>query len=121
MEAANWRKVAAGVLEPLQEDRNRKATEQTKTYLLICNLKNTGFREAAACNLVEMYRRFRITYCLHDQGRGVSQASSKQSILTACFLGILSGPEDGGNTFLRNVGKLLPDYMASHPRRQSPP
>jgi hypothetical protein len=27
----------------------------------------------------------------------------------------LSHPEDGGNTVLRTVGKLLLDYTASHP------
>jgi hypothetical protein len=26
-------------------------------------------------------------------------------------------PEDGGGIFLRNVGGLLPDYMALRPRR----
>jgi hypothetical protein len=26
-------------------------------------------------------------------------------------------PEDGGSTFLGNIGELLPDYMASYPRR----
>jgi hypothetical protein len=26
-------------------------------------------------------------------------------------------PEDEGNTFLRNTGKLLSDYLASRPRR----
>jgi hypothetical protein len=35
-----------------------------------------------------------------------------------CLHGLLFDPEDGGNTFVRNVGKLLPDYITSHPRRQ---
>jgi hypothetical protein len=26
-------------------------------------------------------------------------------------------PEDGGSIFPRNAGELLPDYIASHPRR----
>jgi hypothetical protein len=26
--------------------------------------------------------------------------------------------EDGGRTFLRNIGKYIPDYMASHTRKQ---
>jgi hypothetical protein len=29
--------------------------------------------------------------------------------------GNLNYKEDGGSTFLQNIGKLLPDYMASHP------
>jgi hypothetical protein len=36
------------------------------------------------------------------------------------FNGFLFGsffePEDGGNTFLGNVGELLSDYTASYPR-----
>jgi hypothetical protein len=28
-------------------------------------------------------------------------------------------PDNGGNTFLRNVGELLPDYMGSYLRRYS--
>jgi hypothetical protein len=28
--------------------------------------------------------------------------------------------DDGGSTFLGNVGNNLPDYMASHPRRPLP-
>jgi hypothetical protein len=32
--------------------------------------------------------------------------------------GVLFVPEHVGSTFLRNVYKLLPDYEASHSRRQ---
>jgi hypothetical protein len=35
-----------------------------------------------------------------------------------CFLGLLLDLDDGDSPFLRNVDKLLPDYMVSHPRRQ---
>jgi hypothetical protein len=35
---------------------------------------------------------------------------------TSCF-GLVFDPEDGDSTFLHNVGKLLPQYMASHHRR----
>jgi hypothetical protein len=40
-----------------------------------------------------------------------------ENLLTACYLFVrLSiNPEDGGSTFHRNVGKLPPDYRASHP------
>jgi hypothetical protein len=30
-----------------------------------------------------------------------------------CFLGVPFDSDDGGNTFLRNINKLLPDYTAS--------
>jgi hypothetical protein len=40
----------------------------------------------------------------------------------ACFLlCLLSEPEDGGGTFVRNVSELLPDYTGLHPRRQYSP
>jgi hypothetical protein len=32
------------------------------------------------------------------------------------LLGLLFGPEDGGSILHRNVGELLRDYTASHPR-----
>jgi hypothetical protein len=35
------------------------------------------------------------------------------------FLGVFSGPEDGGNMFLRNVGSLSTDYTALYPRKQN--
>jgi hypothetical protein len=41
---------------------------------------------------------------------------SKQQALV-CLLGLLFDLEDGGITFLRSFGKLLPDYTVSHPRR----
>jgi hypothetical protein len=31
---------------------------------------------------------------------------------------LLFGLENGGSTFLRNVGELVSDYMMSHPSRQ---
>jgi hypothetical protein len=41
---------------------------------------------------------------------------SKNTIIILLFmLGSLFYPEDGGRMFLRNIGKLLPDYTASHP------
>jgi hypothetical protein len=39
-------------------------------------------------------------------------------VLFACCLSLLLGSEGGGSMFLRKNGKLLPDYMASRPRRQ---
>jgi hypothetical protein len=48
------------------------------------------FWDVALCSLVEVYRHF-TTY----------------------------RPDDGGSKHLWNVGKLLPDYTAQHPRRHS--
>jgi hypothetical protein len=33
----------------------------------------------------------------------------------SCLRGIIFDPEDGGTTFLRNVGELLPDNTPLHP------
>jgi hypothetical protein len=37
----------------------------------------------------------------------------KQALLGSCFHSFLFEPEDVGSTFLQNVGRLLPDYIAS--------
>jgi hypothetical protein len=43
------------------------------------------------------------------------EAKAERKYLAGCLFLILFDPEDGGNRFLRKVGKLLlPDYM-SHP------
>jgi hypothetical protein len=34
------------------------------------------------------------------------------------LVAFLFDPEDEGRMYLRNVGELLPDYTASHPRRR---
>jgi hypothetical protein len=36
--------------------------------------------------------------------------------LTFFFLALLFNPEDGGSSFLQNIGKYLTDDTASHPR-----
>jgi hypothetical protein len=38
--------------------------------------------------------------------------------IPGCLHLLLFGPEDGSNTFLRNVSELIPDYTVSHPRPQ---
>jgi hypothetical protein len=35
--------------------------------------------------------------------------------LVVSLFGLFFDPEDGGNIFLQNVRKLLPDYIESHP------
>jgi hypothetical protein len=45
--------------------------------------------------------------------------------LVACVLSYFLkhnlDPENGGITFLRNIGERLPDYMVREPRRQNSP
>jgi hypothetical protein len=57
--------------------------------LTAASMKMAIFWDVAPCSLVEVYRRFSGACCLHHQGK-----------------------------HLWNVGKLLPDYTAQHPRRQ---
>jgi hypothetical protein len=46
------------------------------------------------------------------------KASSNAVLLATYLPGLLFNPEDGGCMFLQNIGELLPDYMALHPRQQ---
>jgi hypothetical protein len=56
------------------------------------SMKLTVFWDVALCTLVEVFRRFRGAYCLHQQGL-----------------------DDGCSKHLWNVGNLLPDYTANIP------
>jgi hypothetical protein len=58
-------------------------------------MKLIVFLDVVPCYLVDYYRHRETTYRRHLHGRR----------------GIVFS-EDGGNTFLRNVGKNLSDYMA---------
>jgi hypothetical protein len=64
--------------------------------LTVASIKMSVFWVVVPCSLVEVKRRFRGTCRLHHY----------------C-------PDDGGSKHLRNIGKLLPDYMALQPRRHS--
>jgi hypothetical protein len=57
--------------------------------------KMTVFCDVAPWRLVEVYPRFRGAFCFHHR------------------------PDDGGSKHLWNVFKILPDYTAQHPTRQS--
>jgi hypothetical protein len=51
---------------------------------------------------------------------GTKKYSSEEHGLLSenrCLVALFTGYEDGGSTFPRNMGKFLPDYMRSHPRR----
>jgi hypothetical protein len=39
-------------------------------------------------------------------------------LLAGYWLGLHFGSDNGGSMFLSNIGKLLLDYMALHPKRQ---
>jgi hypothetical protein len=67
--------------------------------LTAVSTKMAVFWVVAPCSLVEVYLRFRGPCCLHHYG--------------------YYRPDDGGSKDLWNIGKLLPDYTALQPRRQS--
>jgi hypothetical protein len=85
--------------------------------------KNSYLLDVMPCSVVEVYRRFGGNYCAYFQVQSVDQASARRIILfAACFLLdacmiLFSTPEDEGSTFLRNIRKLLSDYMVSNLRR----
>jgi hypothetical protein len=91
-------------------------------------MKTTVFQNMNLCSLVEGCRRFGGKDCLHLQDQRVNQAGSNQIegliygpgihqfLSTCCLLGLLFDLEDGRSTPLRNIGKLLSDYMAKHSR-----
>jgi hypothetical protein len=81
-------------------------------YALILN--SAIFWDVMLCDLVWIHRHFGETYCLHLHGGKLSQASIQK---VCCSLGLLWDLEDGDSNFSRNVGKLLPDYLAPQPRR----
>jgi hypothetical protein len=81
--------------------------------LTAVTLKSTAFWDVTQCSLVGVYQRYGEMYWFHLQDQRVSQASSRK--MPVCLFGLIFDPEDGGNTFLRNVDKFLPNYMASHP------
>jgi hypothetical protein len=72
---------------------------------------STTFWDVTPCSLVEIFLRFGGTYCLHRQGRKVSQTSNKLAcyLLHACFA---FDDEDKGSALLGEVGVFLPDYKA---------
>jgi hypothetical protein len=49
-------------------------------------------------------------------GRATFTRMVRKLRVTGFILGLLFDPEDGGDTFLRNVGGLLPNYMELEPR-----
>jgi hypothetical protein len=90
-------------------------------------MKNAVFWDVAPCRSC-VNRRFEGTYHLHLQGRKIRELGtnvsrwlcSMQSAATCSRWFLTRGffyPEDGGDTFLRNVGSHK-IYTAPHPRRR---
>jgi hypothetical protein len=73
-------------------------------------MKNPMLWDVTRCSPVEFRLHFRGTYHLHILGPRTIQISNQQergvtqsALRAAC------------NTFLRNVGDIVPDYNVSHP------
>jgi hypothetical protein len=82
-------------------------------------IKNAVFWDVAPCRSC-VNRHFRGTYRLHLQGRKIHKWGTSMSrwLQTACWF-ITHGffyLEDGGDTFLRNIGSHK-IYTVLHPRR----
>jgi hypothetical protein len=78
-------------------------------------MKSTVVWDVMLCSSVQVYRYFGRTHSLHLQDRRGS-LPNKQQIL-ASSIDLLFDIDDGDNMSLRYVGKLLPAYRYSHPRR----
>jgi hypothetical protein len=79
-------------------------------------IKNAVFWDVAPCKSC-VNRRFGGTYRLHFQGRKIREL---QIVATSSGWFLARGffyPEDGGDTFLQDVGSHK-FYKASHPRRR---
>jgi hypothetical protein len=86
-------------------------------------MKRTFFWGRAPCRLVEIYRSLGRTNCQHYQSRRLSQSKKPaRGAVGFCLVPayISFGPDDRGSILLRNIGELVPDCTASHPRRQYP-
>jgi hypothetical protein len=89
-------------------------------------MKNAVFWDVAPCRYC-VNRHFRGTYCLHLQGRKKNVKIREQGTSVSRWLVTLVPrsqiflfsfyPEDGSDTFHRNVG-LYNIYTAPHPRRR---
>jgi hypothetical protein len=85
----------------------------------VITLSKIIFWDVTPCSSVKVHRHYGGIYCLHLQGRNVSHANNepeKGGIRKSRASWLLLHPEDGSSAFFCNVGRLLPDYMASHPR-----
>jgi hypothetical protein len=72
-------------------------------------MKSIFFWDMTPCSALSGTRRIGGTYRLHLQAC---------HLLARCFAELFYNPEDGGDTFLRNVGYHSTHYTASYPRRR---
>jgi hypothetical protein len=80
-----------------------------KNHRKVLYIKSAVFWDVASYFPIEVFRRFGATYCLRIHGRRVSRPSNP------AWLNF--NPENEDSTFLRNVGKLLPNCILSHSKK----
>jgi hypothetical protein len=87
-------------------------------------MKSIIFWDITLCSPLSVDWRFGGTYRLHHQGRKISWARNQREsrwqeggFHAGFFLSLFSGPEDGGDMILRNVGWHSAHYKALYPRR----
>jgi hypothetical protein len=85
------------------------------TDIEICKMCNKELNTILDWLLRSSILQYVMTYSLVD----VHQQPSNQEATSypSYLFHLLFNPEDEGNTFLRTVGKFIPDYMVSLPRR----
>jgi hypothetical protein len=89
-------------------------------------IKSSVFWDTTPCSALKLNRRFKGT-CLQLQGWWMSQAKKKKNSLNQIasragfLLGLFFDPEDGGDMYHPNIGRLSTDYMALCPRRYNSP
>jgi hypothetical protein len=111
--------VCLHVLRTVTEKQRFRKAWNTTEWSIIVNLLDLRFsqqklwRELSWDGMpwpVEVHQYFWGMYCLHFQGWWeAKQVTSKKQALP----GLLFDPEDGGGTFLQNIGEHLPDYYSS--------
>jgi hypothetical protein len=58
------------------------------------------------------------TRILFSNNKIIYVLTTTKSFASCFLLGLLFGPDDGGNMFLLNISEVLPYYTALYPRRQ---
>jgi hypothetical protein len=98
-------------LSPYRSNLGRKVKQEVKCEIRTSvTMKNSVFWDVTSWRLVEVYRNFGGTYCLHLH-------SACLLLVTYSFFGLLFSPEREDSTFYRNVGNLISENKASHPSR----
>jgi hypothetical protein len=85
----------------------------------------TVFWDVTPCSLMKSLSKFRrnimplssVMKINLSRKHAITSNKHAACCLLSCCFGLLFDHEDGGSTFLRNIGKLLPDYIESELRR----